>query len=220
MDQSKERIRKLMSADVRMGEAYYLFSRRRGVKENELNVLYALDDGGAHTQQQIVRDWLMPKTTVNTTVKALVREGYATLLPQGGGRDKQIVLTGASGPRRSSGTSTPPSAPRWSARAAAFPRNLSRRSGILPTACWKNSVNGAAKAPPERATKERRTFLELQRAVYQNPAAALVLCRGAARRDKHAGFGAIPTHRRHPGGAVPGRYGLCRAQPGHAVCHH
>ena len=93
MDKSKERIRKLMSADVRMGEAYYLFSRRRGVKENELNVLYALDDGGAHTQQQIVRDWLMPKTTVNTTVKALVREGYATLLPQGGGRDKQIVLT-------------------------------------------------------------------------------------------------------------------------------
>ena len=57
MDKSKERIRKLMSADVRMGEAYYLFSRRRGVKENELNVLYALDDGGAHTQQQIVRDW-------------------------------------------------------------------------------------------------------------------------------------------------------------------
>lgn len=183
MDKSKERIRKLMSADVRMGEAYYLFSRRRGVKENELNVLYALDDGGAYTQQQIVRDWLMPKTTVNTTVKALVREGYATLLPQGGGRDKQIVLTeeGRKPAQEILRTSTPPSAPRWSARAAAFPRNLWRRSGILPTACWKNSVNGAAKAPPERATKERRTFLELQRAVYQNPAAALVLCRGAAR---------------------------------------
>ena len=95
MDQSKERIRALMAADVRMGEAYYLFSRRRGVKENELNVLYALDDGWPHTQQEIVREWLLPKTTVNTTVKDLVQRGYARLRTRRGSREKQIELTEA-----------------------------------------------------------------------------------------------------------------------------
>lgn len=99
MDANKEKIRSLMAADVRIGEAYYFFSTRHGVTENELNVLYAMDDDQPHTQQQIVRDWLLPKTTVNTAVKSLVRSGDAELQPQAGSREKRIVLTEA-GQRR------------------------------------------------------------------------------------------------------------------------
>ena len=76
-----------------MNGAYYLCSRKLGVKENMLDVLYALDDGAPHTQKQICGDWLIPKTTVNTIVKELVSDGFAELLPVEGGREKIIRLT-------------------------------------------------------------------------------------------------------------------------------
>ena len=94
MDSQKQAIlRRLMLATEKMDGAYYLYSRTKGAKENVMALLYALDDGQPHSQRQICRDWLIPKTTVNTNVKELVEGGYATLLSADGKREKQIVLT-------------------------------------------------------------------------------------------------------------------------------
>ena len=70
-------VRRLGMAAVRMDGAYYMCAKKFGVKENMLDLLYALDDGAPHTQKQICGDWLMPKTTVNTSVKELVAAGCA-----------------------------------------------------------------------------------------------------------------------------------------------
>lgn len=86
-------VRRLGMAVVKMDGAYYMCAKKFGVKENVLDLLYALDDGAPHTQKQICGDWLMPKTTVNTSVKELVAAGCAELLPSVGGREKTIRLT-------------------------------------------------------------------------------------------------------------------------------
>ena len=46
-------VRRLGMAAVRMDGAYYMCAKKFGVKENMLDLLYALDDGAPHTQKQI-----------------------------------------------------------------------------------------------------------------------------------------------------------------------
>ena len=92
MDEIVERVRRLVLHINQMDGAYYYFSRKLGYKENLLYLLYALDDGRPHSQTEICRDWMIPKTTVNTNVKELVSAGYATLR-QGERREKIIALT-------------------------------------------------------------------------------------------------------------------------------
>lgn len=72
---------------------YYIFAKRLGMKENELAILYALDDGGHHTQKEICEQWLIPKTTVNTIVREFVKEGYITLSCEHNSKEKIIALT-------------------------------------------------------------------------------------------------------------------------------
>ena len=95
MEKTLAEIRRLMLATTKIDGAYYLFSRRLGIKDNVLVLLYALDDGKPHSQKQICEDWLVPKTTINTNVKELVRAGYVMLYPGAGTREKIIGLTDA-----------------------------------------------------------------------------------------------------------------------------
>lgn len=95
MEKTLAEIRRLMLATTKIDGAYYLFSRKLGIKENVLVLLYALDDGKPHSQKQICEDWLVPKTTINTNVKELVRAGYVMLYPGAGTREKIIGLTDA-----------------------------------------------------------------------------------------------------------------------------
>ena len=95
MEKTLAEIRRLMLATTKIDGAYYLFSRRLGIKVNVLVLLYALDDGKPHSQKQICEDWLVPKTTINTNVKELVRAGYVMLYPGAGTREKIIGLTDA-----------------------------------------------------------------------------------------------------------------------------
>ena len=95
MEKTLAEIRRLMLATTKIDGAYYLFSRRLGIKETVLVLLYALDDGKPHSQKQICEDWLVPKTTINTNVKELVRAGYVMLYPGAGTREKIIGLTDA-----------------------------------------------------------------------------------------------------------------------------
>ena len=95
MEKTLAEIRRLMLATTKIDGAYYLFSRRLGIKENVLVLLFALDDGKRHSQKQICEDWLVPKTTITTNVKELVRAGYVMLYPGAGTREKIIGLTDA-----------------------------------------------------------------------------------------------------------------------------
>ena len=93
MEDSFEAIRRLMIAINKIDGCYYFCARKLGVKENMLALLYALDDGKPHSQKQIYEDWLIPKTTISTIVKELVKEGYIILLAEEESREKTILLT-------------------------------------------------------------------------------------------------------------------------------
>lgn len=57
-------------------------------------VLYALNDGNPHTQIEISNDWELPKTTVNTVIKDIQKDGYVELVPiKGKRREMSIILT-------------------------------------------------------------------------------------------------------------------------------
>ena len=73
---------RLTDAINRIDGAYYFCAKHMGVKENTLALLFALDDGKPHSQTQIAREWLIPKTTVNTIIREWRREGLVVLSPE------------------------------------------------------------------------------------------------------------------------------------------
>ena len=93
MDSYREQIRKIMIS-VNIIEGIYAFAAKKiGIKENTLVLLYALDDEKYHSQIEISRDWLIPKTTLNTIIKECVENGYILLTSQKGVKEKCIRLT-------------------------------------------------------------------------------------------------------------------------------
>ena len=76
-------------------DAFYdEFAKQSNVSSALLWVLYALNDGNSHTQIEISNDWKLPKTTVNTVIKEIQKEGYVELVPiKGKRREMSIVLT-------------------------------------------------------------------------------------------------------------------------------
>mgnify|MGYP001053157106 CR=1 FL=1 len=93
IDNANQAILRLTEALNKIDGAYYFCAKHMGVKENTLALLFALDDGKAHSQTQISREWLIPKTTVNTVVKELAGEGYIKLVGTEHSREKNIILT-------------------------------------------------------------------------------------------------------------------------------
>ena len=76
-------------------DSYYNeFAKKSNVSPALLWVLYALNDGNPHTQIEISNDWELPKTTVNTVIKEIQKDGYVELVPiKGKRREMSIVLT-------------------------------------------------------------------------------------------------------------------------------
>lgn len=73
---------------------YDEFAKQSNVSSALLWVLYALNDGNSHTQIEISNDWELPKTTVNTVIKEIQKNGYVNLIPiKGKRREMSIVLT-------------------------------------------------------------------------------------------------------------------------------
>lgn len=93
MAQNREAIRRIMIAVNVIDGIYESLSKRLGIKENALVLLYALDDGKPHTQKELCENWLMPKTTMNTIVKECVAAGYIVLHAEDGKKEKEICLT-------------------------------------------------------------------------------------------------------------------------------
>ena len=58
-----------------------------------LSLLFALDDGKAHTQKQICEEWIIPRTTINTVVKECVELGYVELEQIDRSKEKLVRLT-------------------------------------------------------------------------------------------------------------------------------
>lgn len=73
---------------------YDEFAKKSNISSALLWVLYALNDGNSHTQIEISNDWKLPKTTVNTVIKDIQKDGYVELVPiKGKRREMSIVLT-------------------------------------------------------------------------------------------------------------------------------
>lgn len=93
MNQYRNEIRKIMIAVNVMDGAYEIISKKIGIKENMLALLYALDDGKPHSQKEICEEWLIPKTTLNTIVKGCIESGYIVLDTDHRKKEKEIRLT-------------------------------------------------------------------------------------------------------------------------------
>ena len=89
----REQIRRVMIGVNIIEGSYDEIARRLGIKENLLVLLYALDDGRAHSQVEISRNWMMPKTTLNTIVRECVEKGLVELEHQPHTREKYLWLT-------------------------------------------------------------------------------------------------------------------------------
>lgn len=73
---------------------YDEFAKQSNVSSALLWILYALNDGNPHTQIEISNDWELPKTTVNTVIKDIQKDGYIELVPiKGKRREMSIILT-------------------------------------------------------------------------------------------------------------------------------
>lgn len=94
MEGSRQLNRRLAAAFSASDGAYYRWARSTNITLHTLDLLYALEDGLPHSQKQICEEWLIPKTTINTVVKACRDAGYVTLAPMPGHpRQQQICLT-------------------------------------------------------------------------------------------------------------------------------
>ena len=92
MEDSYEAIRRLFIAINKIDGSYYFSSKHLGINENTLALLYALDDGGSHSQKQICEEWLIPNSRA-LRVKELIADGYVTLVSGVRKREKIIRLT-------------------------------------------------------------------------------------------------------------------------------
>lgn len=94
MNEMREMMRKFAIALNNVEEVYCSDMAQFGVKESELWLMYALDDGNSHSQRQICEEWGLPRTTLNTTIKQAQAQGYLTLTPiPGKRREMNICLT-------------------------------------------------------------------------------------------------------------------------------
>lgn len=86
-------IRRLIISTNIVDGSYEGIAKLVGVKENIAVLLCALDDGEEHSQTQICREWLIPKTTLNTIVKECIAAGWVTLVSRAHSAEKSVCLT-------------------------------------------------------------------------------------------------------------------------------
>lgn len=85
-------VRRLMVAIDRIDNVYYRAQRASGMKESLFMLAYALADGTPRSQKQILAEWDIPRSTLNTTVLEQERTGNVRLVP-GRGHQKLVELT-------------------------------------------------------------------------------------------------------------------------------
>lgn len=93
MDNHYDLVRKIMLSTNKIDGVYYLFAKKLGVNENTLAFLYSLADGAPHSQKEISDVWLIPKTTINSIVKTMLKEGLITFCAEPHKKEKALMLT-------------------------------------------------------------------------------------------------------------------------------
>lgn len=90
----KEKARRLTLAIYGIDRAYTANEKRKRMSRARLNLMYALGDRNPHSQVEICRDWMVPKTTLNTIVKQWEKLGYLRqeAIP-GCRREQNLILT-------------------------------------------------------------------------------------------------------------------------------
>lgn len=92
--QAREFFYRLAVAIYKMDGAYDRFAKDGKVKPNTMWVLYALADGKTHTQRSLCKEWLFPRSTLNTIISECRQAGYVELLQiEGERRELEIRLT-------------------------------------------------------------------------------------------------------------------------------
>lgn len=91
---SKEFFYRLGKTLYKIDGFYTEFAKSGNVKPNLLWIMYALNDGKAHSQKEICDSWDLPRSTVNTIVKELESENIVELVQiKGEKRELNVVLT-------------------------------------------------------------------------------------------------------------------------------
>lgn len=93
MNENYEAVRRIMLATNKIDGVYYLFGKNYGVNENTLAFLYALADGNPHSQKEICEEWIIPRTTINSIVKTMLKDGYIAFGKEQHAKEKALVLT-------------------------------------------------------------------------------------------------------------------------------
>lgn len=94
MHHLRKKARRLNAALYTLDRVYLENEKKAGVKNSEVCLVYALDDGKPHSQKQICIDWEIPSSTLNSIIKQWEKLGYLELRPiPGKRRDMQVVLT-------------------------------------------------------------------------------------------------------------------------------
>lgn len=92
----KEKAFRLSLAIKKIDTVYLANELQDPISDAEYCFMYALDDGRIHSQKDICRDWLIPKTTINTIAKRYERQGLITFTHiSGTRREMAITLTDA-----------------------------------------------------------------------------------------------------------------------------
>lgn len=79
MNNNREDIRRIMISVNVICQIYSDMAKKLIIKDDLLSLLYALDDGKAHTQSDICHLWNIPKTTINTIVQECKERNLLTL---------------------------------------------------------------------------------------------------------------------------------------------
>ncbi len=87
----REAARRLTLALNKIDVVYLAGEKGREITDAEYCFMYALDDGKPHSQMEICREWLIPKTTLNTITKRWEREGFLTQTAVAGKRREMAI---------------------------------------------------------------------------------------------------------------------------------
>ncbi len=100
----KEFFYKLGRLIYRIDGAYEAYGRNGKIgSPNLLWILYALNDGGKHSQKQLCDEWAIPRSTANTIIKDLESKRYVTLSQIKGERRELLVSLTAEGRKYADG---------------------------------------------------------------------------------------------------------------------
>ncbi len=89
----KDLIDHMAKYNVKIELLYSDLAKRLGISYYTLIVLYMLRDNGPCTQKEIADKWLIPKQTVNTVIRDLIKKDYVKLEQGRNLKEKLVIFT-------------------------------------------------------------------------------------------------------------------------------